>query len=241
MRSANRDHPERSSRAFTFAELLVVVGIAGVLTALLLPALGRGKQLAAATACRSNLRQQSLAWELYLGEHGDRFPDRRDLKTALPGGYRPWSSWPPSDPRAGWAAVVLSNELATLETWSCPAVRGAAWSQIPQVWQPVCPATNALRAGYWMWRFDRPDEPIAADNFWGKARLQAVTDLARAANPQVGPVAGPTEVEFVTDAYFPATAAGVDEERRGRSPHPRGRNRLYLDGHTSWWRDARLR
>lgn len=230
-----------SSRGFTLVELLVVLAVIALLAGLLLPALGRAKHLAAATTCRSNLRQQALAWELYLGEHADRFPDRRDLKTTLPGGYRPWTTWPLSDPRAGWAAVVLSHELAVAETWRCPAARGAAWSDVLQAWQAVSRATNAARVGYWMWRFDRPDEPVAADNFWGKTRARAVTDLAAAGNPQVGVVAGPAEVEFVTDVYFPATAPGVEEERRGRAPHPRGRNRLYLDGHAAWWRDARLR
>lgn len=230
-----------SDRGFTLVELLVVLAVIALLAGLLLPALGRAKQLAAATACRSNLRQQALAWELYLSEHADRFPDRRDLKTTLPGGYRPWTTWPPSDPRAGWAAVVLSHELAVAETWRCPAARGAAWTDVLQVWQAVSTATNAVRVGYWMWRFDRPDEPVAADNFWGKTRARAVTDLAAAGNPQVGVVAGAAEVEFVTDVYFPATTPGVEEERRGRAPHPRGRNRLYLDGHAAWWRDARLR
>ena len=36
-------------------------------------------------------------------------PDRRDLKVNVPGGFRPWAgsnqSWPPSDPRAGWATT----------------------------------------------------------------------------------------------------------------------------------------
>jgi prepilin-type N-terminal cleavage/methylation domain-containing protein/prepilin-type processing-associated H-X9-DG protein len=231
----------RSSPGFTLVEVLVVLAVIALLAGLLLPALGRARQLATATACRSNLRQQALAWELYLGEHADRFPDRRDLKTALPGGYRPWTSWPPSDPRAGWVAVVLSNELAAAETWRCPAARGAAWAEVPQIWQTVSTTSNAPRVGYWMWRFDRPDEPVPADNFWGKTRGRAVSDLAAAGNPQVGVVTGPAEVEFVTDVYFPATAPTVEEERRGRAPHPRGRNRLYLDGHAAWWRDARLR
>jgi len=68
-----------------------------------------------------------------------------------------------------------------------------------------------------------------------------VGDLDMAGNPQVGRVAGPVEVEFVTDVYFPVVVPDLEEALRGRAPHRGGRNRLYLDGHAAWWRDARLR
>ncbi|HEU5070700.1 MAG TPA: prepilin-type N-terminal cleavage/methylation domain-containing protein, partial [Verrucomicrobiae bacterium] len=95
--------------AFTLIELLVVIAIIAILAALLLPALSRAKAQARRASCISQLRQQGVAWRLYLDDHNGRFPDRRDLKTSLPGGYKPWSSWPTSDPRAGWAAVVLGD------------------------------------------------------------------------------------------------------------------------------------
>lgn len=232
--------PSSSSRAFTLVELLVVLAVIALLAGLLLPALGRARQHAIATACRNLLRQQGLAWELYLGDHADRFPDRRDLKNSLPGGYRPWTTWPRSDPRAGWAAVVLHHELPAAEVWQCPATGRPFWETVPAVWQATGPETNAGRVSYWMWRFDRADDPVPLDNFWAKTRAQAVSDLAAANNPMVGAVSSPAEVEFVTDVYFPATAPGVEETLTGRAPHPRGRNRLYLDGRVAWWRDARL-
>ena len=92
----------RTKRAgFTLVELLVVAAVLGLLASLLLPALAQGRKAALRSACMSQLRQQGLAWSTYLDDHEDSFPDRRDLKTALPGGYKPWNTWPLSDPRSG--------------------------------------------------------------------------------------------------------------------------------------------
>ena len=75
--------------AFTLIELLVVIAIIAILAALLLPTLARAKQKGQQAVCLSNLKQIGLAFEMYLGDHENRFPDRRDLKSRLPGGFRP--------------------------------------------------------------------------------------------------------------------------------------------------------
>src|SRR5476649_1284322 len=79
----------RTCRAFTLIELLVVIAIIAILAAMLLPALARAKQKGQQAVCLSNLKQIGYAFQMYLGDNQDRFPDRRDLKSSLPGGYHP--------------------------------------------------------------------------------------------------------------------------------------------------------
>ncbi len=56
--------------AFTLVELLVVVAIIAVLMAILLPALNAGREKARQGKCISNLRQQSVALEMWHGNSG---------------------------------------------------------------------------------------------------------------------------------------------------------------------------
>ena len=68
-----------------------------------------------------------------------------------------------------------------------------------------------------------------------------MADLIAAADPIVGIPSGASEVEMAVDPYFPATIPSVPEAWRGLAAHPKGRNRLFLDGHAAYFRDARLK
>jgi type II secretory pathway pseudopilin PulG len=222
-------------------ELLVVIAIIAILAGMLLPALARAKSKARQTSCLSNLRQIGLGFAIYLTDGDDRFPDRRDLKQTLPGGYMPWSDWPKSDPRAGWAALTLSNEVPAREVWSCPSVLNSPVGKAEQALQATSIATNAPVTRYWLWRFDRFEDPVPLDNFWGKTIEQSVIDLRASGNPVVGQPGGPSDVELAVDPYFPSTIPAVAAEFKGLAAHPRGMNRLMLDSHVEFKKDKRLK
>jgi len=229
----------RRPTAFSLIELLVVIAIIAILAALLLPALSGAKRTALRASCVSQLKQQAIAWRLYLDDNLHRFPDARALKSSLPGGYKPWSSWPSSDPRAGWAAAVLTNVVRMPEIWSCPAATRASFAFAVQAHQFSTAQSNTVPVRYWMWRFDRTDEPIPLDNFWGRSESECVTSLREANNPIAGQPAGPSDVELTVDVYFPNPIGSVPSELKGRTSHPGGRNRLMLDAHVQFARDTR--
>jgi prepilin-type N-terminal cleavage/methylation domain-containing protein/prepilin-type processing-associated H-X9-DG protein len=234
-----------SKRGFTLIELLVVIAIIAILAALLLPALSQAKQQGQQAACVSNLRQLGVAFLSYLNDGQDHFPDRRDLKSSLPDGYHPWAStsWPPSDPRAGWAVVVLSAQGAAGSIWSCPASLVSTAGKAVQSVQAFSTDTNAPLTRYWTWRFDRTNDmsdPIMLEDFWTKSVTKAVEDLESTNDALLGPVHGPADVMLVEDPYFPKTTPTVDAALKGLTVHPNGgRNRVYLDGHAQFFKDAR--
>lgn len=65
----------RKSRGFTLIELLVVIAIIALLLAILMPALGKAKDLAMCAACKGNLKNYTFAVAMYLDDNDGKFCD----------------------------------------------------------------------------------------------------------------------------------------------------------------------
>jgi prepilin-type N-terminal cleavage/methylation domain-containing protein len=117
--------------AFTLVELLVVIAVVAVLAALLLPALGRGKQRAQGYQCLNNHRQLVLAWRMYVDDNRDELPfaseDPRRPETAAWAWVTGYLDFNPNNP-TNWNPA-LSIERSPLwpycggqrTIWKCPA------------------------------------------------------------------------------------------------------------------------
>jgi prepilin-type processing-associated H-X9-DG protein len=98
---------------FTWVELLVVIGVLALVAALLLPALAAAKRKSARIACVSCLKQTGIAYRLWAGDNGDKYPmqivltNSETMKLVASGNaYLLWQT--------------MSNELSTPKILHCP-------------------------------------------------------------------------------------------------------------------------
>ena len=64
----------RRCAGFSLIDLLVSIVVMGVLIAVLMPAVAHVRDMARRTECRSNIRQQGLALQMYAYDYGGRLP-----------------------------------------------------------------------------------------------------------------------------------------------------------------------
>jgi len=89
--------------------------------------------------------------------------------------------------------------------------------------------------------FDRESDPVPLDNFWGKTAEQCLLDLRAANNPQAGRPEAESDAELMVGIYSRERSPVWAPTLSGQAAYSRGRNRLMLDGHVEFARDARLR
>jgi prepilin-type N-terminal cleavage/methylation domain-containing protein len=73
-----RNDEPTGSAGFTLVELMVVIAMTAVLTALLLPALSSAKEKARRAICKNNLHQLYVVCDMYAGNNSDVLPNAAD-------------------------------------------------------------------------------------------------------------------------------------------------------------------
>ena len=109
---------------FSLVELLVVIGIIGVLIAILLPTLSRAQKQARSVACQSNLRQLGMLLATYTSENkGWLFPVGPDgldgEPTTFGTNYPPNERWPMRLGLRSSRTLRTPRRGATRRTSSC--------------------------------------------------------------------------------------------------------------------------
>jgi len=103
------------SEAFTLIELLCVCAILLLLVGLLLPAIDSARDKSITSACISQQRQISIAWQQYSGENEG---------VAIGCNWQAQSGQPDESP---WVTNALSPYGITMSLWRCPASPPEFW------------------------------------------------------------------------------------------------------------------
>lgn len=110
-------------RGFTLTELLVVIGILVLLISMLLPTLGRAREMAKQTACLSQLRQLSVATIALLADNEGQFPKPAEEGNELPEDWIWWQPHrrtpPPNDKLQGRLVKYLGGDAEAV--LRCPS------------------------------------------------------------------------------------------------------------------------
>ncbi len=221
----------RTQRAFTLVELMVVVGIIALLIGILLPVLGRVRDMAARTACASNQRQLINCVVMYT----------QDWKGTLPfsnfdvnGSYTP--PW-----KTGWLYtspynVSLNPPTKNLET-------GALW---PYLTKSQSGSTNIVSGVSEIFRC--PSDKIFSNNSTDFKPVQKFSSYVM--NGAVTAYAADTPYKITkmkngTIAFWEADESGVNAISYFNdgsnfpwegitSRHRGGGTVVYFDGHGGW-------
>lgn len=170
--------------AFTLVELLVVVGVIGLLIAILIPALSRARRQANSVNCLSNLRQIGQALTAYSSSHQGCIVPAYNIPP-IPGQTDNFNVTVPID---GWAPILDGEKLLSAEQQSTSTVF-------------YCPETTDIR----VLNTDFGSDPVASRG-WLDWPLQFYLGPGGPNNPVTIPDRGFTKiirVSYWINAYAP--------------------------------------
>ena len=99
----------RNKRGFTIIELLVVVAIIALLTALLMPSVEAARRMAEKVICSHALKGIGLGWQMYLNDYPKQVPEAVGLPMN------------PPDSADIYIMDAMASYVADPNVWKCPA------------------------------------------------------------------------------------------------------------------------
>ncbi len=205
----------RTVSGFTLIELLVVIAIIAILASILFPVFSRARAKARQTACLSNVKQLTLAIDMYAQDNDE---------TLCPS--RQWSGGTPAATTLIWPAYVAPYVRNT-QIFECPDAKGTGW--YVQDWAnrgrlPIGINRNAedtnTNLAYPLSQFQDPSSTILLADSWPADTAGTGSTAGRGFQVQ--------------NDRTPDAQSGVSSRHNG------GCNIGLLDGHAKWYVASRV-
>jgi prepilin-type N-terminal cleavage/methylation domain-containing protein/prepilin-type processing-associated H-X9-DG protein len=207
---------------FTLIELLVVIAIIAILAAILFPVFAKAREKARQTACLSNVKQLSLAVQMYAQDYDEKLPRHCPC---CPSG-------PPYGHTCAMAEIFPYVKSSAL--YSCPSI-GHECTMAGQAYFSGGNAVSIPRSYGWNLGLDRANQ----------ARIQYPSEciaIADSTNFDQVPLNDPAgyRVDCTGNGYLapaprdPACCGAHVTWGRVGFRHNGGANCAFLDGHAKW-------
>lgn len=216
----------RNRGAFTLIELLTVVAIIAVLTALALPAFKKAMASARRSTCMSNERQIGSGLFLYAAEHNNMLP-AVDSKypTGMDSDQWNYAIWT----YCGYSASsYIFNVNDPCVRRSSNMSRRKNIFRCPEIWgEPACPPGVQINANRMSYALNSGVGSPVWNDVWAKPVVLANV------------VAPATTAMVVEASYVLGTRYGF-ASNWGLIPHDSGLNVLFYDGHVQYMKYAEI-
>ncbi len=224
--SLRHPHP---TRGFTLVELLVALGVTGLLTSLLLPAVSTATGRAGSISCLHNLKQIQTCWLLYAQDHDDRLPP--NLSSNVAGLWRSTAdSW------IGYSNAVHDRDTRPIEhgllfrydyqrnrqSYRCPADRSRVHSPRGEPPGPLRTRSYAMSGSVGGRQSERQTVAHRLDHLARPSSVFVLLD---------------EHEDSIDDAHFLTWPAPDDRwVNLPANRHHQGANLTFADGHAEHWR-----
>jgi len=235
-------------RAFTLIELLVVVAIIALLIAILLPSLGRARELSRKTVCGTQLKGQGTSFAIYANQWDDNLPSGPDYDCdSITATWLHDTTAKLSDTLIGAQTALNSPQASSARKWFyCPSNQvynsDHNWSGLNSATLPNGQVVQKRVLGYEYFNArkmpanmlttalspsPRTNPPLAWRTKWtGNASEEVVEDIiVNVAKPNTNPSWGQTVAP---------TGTITTSVNHYNGNQPAGSNVLCLDGHVEF-------
>jgi len=204
-------------KKFTLIELLVVIGIIALLSSLLLPALGKAREMGQRIACASNLKNMGTAIACYANDYNDYVPPG-SATYLVNGGNVGTSAW------VCFISAYISTTYQNVYSMDSPAVFYCPSGESEIIIAQNHKLTNYLYCG-WLGRL----ELASGDVRYGPRKITKCQFPAKIFSV----------IDGRTKSYGGCTSQisapyQVDEYYIPKIRHQKGVNLLHVDGHTAY-------